>query len=297
MESPNYNSWTINQLKELLLKHNISDKDIKKSGKSKSKPLKSDYIRAIKKINKKNDININKYEKELTDVIPTIMQNLDPMTLRSINKGYYQQYNNKEIIYQFILKNIPFDAIDDVDDYFDNYEIFKKYQYEQVQKLDEEQIQFLLYYIYLINTDSVEQMDNASMEPYKSSGFMLYDNNILVYTQCDKADGKLGLTNSNPNNKSHITSFIYRFITQDDYDRFVELYYEENDITPLSKKEFQQSQVKMVNRLGYDMIQFLNYYMYLIRIKKIKFSNAIFDGFYVDGFIFLDGRLVAYNNR
>ncbi len=212
--------------------------------------------------------------------------NMDPIKSRAINRSYYKQTTIKDLIYNFVIKHCE---QENIKGYFKTYESFKQYQYEQINQLDDQMISFLTYYMYLINHDCVEQMDNETMRPTKTIGFLFYNNQILIVTNDSDANGKLKL-NTNPLSAKLIEPiliFIIRRFPRDEYNRLAEYY---------SYEQFKSYQYNMVRHMDSDMIQFLKYYIKLIKMNKLKFSSyQQFEGFNVNGFIFLNDRLVAFN--
>ena len=72
-----FDSWLVPELKEYLLQYNITPKDIKGSGKN-GNVVKKDLVRTAKKTSKFSPKKpTNTFPSELTDVLPTIIGNLD----------------------------------------------------------------------------------------------------------------------------------------------------------------------------------------------------------------------------
>ncbi len=287
-------TYKVSDLKKMLLEYNITDNDIIKTGESKTKPIKADYIRALEKV-KEKEMNLDLYLDELKDVTPNIMMNMDPIKSRAINRSYYKQTPIKDLIYNFVIKHFNYFEQKNMKDYFKTFELFKQYQYEQINQLDDQMVSFLTYYMYLINRDCVEQMDNETMRPTKTIGFLFYNNQILIVTNDSNANGKLKL-NINPlsiKQRDTIYVAIIDFFPRDEYNRLAK-YNEANNLQ--SYEQFKSYQYHMLRHMDSDMIQFLKYYIKLIKMNKLQFSSyQQFEGFNVNGFIFLNDRLVAFN--
>ena len=299
-----FDSWYVNELKEYLLQYNITPKDIKGSGKN-GNVVKKDLVRTAKKISKfspkTSKVSQNTFPSELTDVLPTIIGNLDYMKQREINKYYNQRNSIKDILYNFIIKTYPYNDIDDVIDYFPTFDLFKAYQREMIDNLSDDLVKFLTYYMYLINHGKIDQMDKEVMTPSQTKSFAFYDTEILIYTDYTenvKVDmGNPQLHQILPDDRESIYNYIIKHF--DDYDlNRMSYYYEENDIPTPSMKSFKKYQMIQVANMTNDMTDFLYQYIELIRKKNIFFStnNGLFN-FRPDGFIFLNDRAVIFNER
>ena len=82
MESENFNKWLLSDLKQLLLQYNISDSDIKGTGKN-GNVIKKDYVNTISKLDK----SLPKYNEPITqhineDIWFNIMLNLNDQDLK-----------------------------------------------------------------------------------------------------------------------------------------------------------------------------------------------------------------------
>lgn len=292
-----FESWLVSELKELLLQYNITPKDIKGTGKN-GNVVKKDLVRTAKKITKISPIK-NKFPPELSDVLPTIIGNLDYLKQREINKYYNQKHGIKDILYDFIIKTYPYNDIDDITDIFPTYDLFKEYQKQKINTLSDDLIKFLTYYMYLINHNKIDQMDKEVMTPYQTKSFAFYENNILIYTDYTenvKVDMENSKVNQIPNKR------LYDFIIKkfDDYDleRMSDYYFEENELLTPTMKSFNKYQMNQVSNLTDDMTNFLYQYIELIHKGELYFSNNNgLINFQPDGFIFLSNRLVIFNER
>jgi len=234
---------------------------------------------------------------ELTDVVPNIIQNLDVKTIRSLNLNYNNQYTNKDIIYNFIITHFDKSEIDDFNDYFDDINDFNNKQRQFVDQLDNQTIHFLMYYMFLINKGAVEQMDKEGMTPYKTICFALYNNQIIILTNYTQTNGQLKYNSKQKEFDPYIYNFIKKHFDQYDYYRLVEYYYEENDIIPSSFNNLIKSQSDILKIIDDDMNQFLRIFIKFILTKKLIFANMHFISFDVSGFLFLNERLVVFNER
>lgn len=305
MEDVNFNSWTVKDLKEYLLQYDIRAQDIKGSGKN-GNVIKKDLLKAANKMNKKN----NKTEKKviktkelifpptLTDVFPHIAENLDATTVRLINKEYYSQYPIKTMLYHFIVNHFDYDSIENMKTYFETYDIFLAYQKYAINTLDDDQFQFLIYYMYLINNHAIEQMDKDEMRPYQTVSFIFHNNDILLYTNYSDAKGKIIFNKEELNYDDYclVDVLIRVNFTQDDFKRMGELYYEENDLKTPTYKSFDRQQSIQVSKISNKMLTFLKYYIKLIQNDQIKILYTK-TNMSVSGFIFLNNRLVVFNER
>jgi len=295
-----FDLWIVSDLKDYLYQHDITLKDIRGSGQN-GNVIKKDLIRAAKKITKIKTQKPAEFPITLSDVIPTIVKNLNITTQRSLNQYYHQQYPIRDILYEFIIKNYKYNDIEDIKNYFDTYDNFKKYQKEKLNQMDDNMIKFLTYYMYLINTKKFDQMDKNSMNPYRTIAFALHKDNILIFTdfteneivpiQYVKVEKVKGF-------KRHIYSFIYTHFDEYDLYRLSNYYYEERDLKTPKFEEFMNYQLSQVSNIDEEMTKFLNIYIQLINQQKLYFSDLYStQTFDVDGFIFLNDRLVAFNER
>lgn len=306
MEPIDFNRWTVKELKEYLIQYDINIEDIQGSGKN-GNVIKLDLIRTIEDIEEGIQLNeLSMYQNtsvpiEFTDVVPTIIHNLDAKSARAINKYYYQQYSTKDILYNFIIKHFRYDNFDNIKDYFETYEIFKTYQKQQLEAVSQDLLDFLLYYMYLINNDAVEQMDKEGMDPCKTESFAFYEDKITIITYDDHANGKLPINPKNPikNKKNAASLFTFIKTNFDDYDlkRMGNYYYEDHDLYTPSYTNFMAAQFAQISLLDEDIIQFLDYYKKLIAQDKITLSSFLFSWFDASGFIFLNNRLITFNER
>lgn len=94
MEPENFNTWKVNDLKEYLLQYDILPKDIKGSGKN-GNVIKSDLIRTVKKVNKKENFNNEPINITLTnDIYQEVLYNLPIDDIKSFCLSNKNTHNN-----------------------------------------------------------------------------------------------------------------------------------------------------------------------------------------------------------
>ena len=224
------------------------------------------------------------------------------MKQRQINKYYNAKNSIKDILYNFIIKTYPYNDIDDVIDYFPTFDLFKAYQRKMIDELNDDLVQFLTYYMYLINHGKIDQMDKEVMTPYQTKSFAFFKDNILIYTDYTEnvivAIGNPQLHQILPDEKEHIYDYIINHFDRYDLNEMSDYYYDENDLPTPSMKSFKKYQMIQVTNMTDDMTDFLYQYIELIRKKKLYFSDdhRLFI-FRPDGFIFLNDRAVIFTER
>jgi hypothetical protein len=231
------------------------------------------------------------FPSNLRDVIPNIIENLDAITKRALNKALYNQHTNKDLIYQFIITHYDTSKITDFSSFFENQDAFNNYQRELVERLDEETVYFLMYYIYLINNQSVEQMSKFLMSPSKTIGFALYNDKILIMHNYEQAEGTLTFTKKSKKINQNIVTFIKNYFDVTDYDMLIA----NKIIEPVTFNFFMKLQSHTLKYITDDMTKFLEIYTKFISDRKIRFSSISFKGYIGSGFIFLNNRLVAFS--
>lgn len=299
MDHPDFNKWLIDDLKTYLLQHDIVlEKGSGKNGnviksdlvKQASKAYKADTKQSNIKYTTNNQTMSGEFPEQFNDLIPSILNNLNAKTLRSLNKSYYQEYSKKRLILNFMQKQfhlIKFDQDYNTQEKFNNYEI------QQLEKADDDMITYLYYLMYFINIDMLYIMDKYDSVPVKCVGFILYAGRIVLLS-----DGQI-LQNKEIRKKHvHLDKRnIYKFIKENfpriDYDRLVENYYLGGNVSIPSYKELMNYQKYLLSNFDDDMNNFLQFSIMLIGFFDlgINYPNDP-----VTGFLCLADKIIFTND-
>lgn len=333
MDHPDFNKWLVDDLKIYLLQHDIVLE--KGSGKN-GRVLKADLVKKASKAYKsesklfkispkKSPVKItkispkkspvksvkNEFPVQLNDVLPNIIGNMNINAVRSLNKNFNAQYPVKRLVYDYIVStfnHVHFGEEDDddenVSDYFSNLEEFKIYEQQQIDALDDKMIDYLFYLMYLMKNKAVYTMDKEGSSPYLCNGFFLYKSKLLLMFGDELLlnNHSKGLFKPETKNASKEKVIIYDFINKhfDDYDyqRMVGYYFEDNHLKTPTLKQMMIEQKKTLTKSDDDMIDFLMYTINLInKHKMVNHMEAVFNGFDITGFLFMNETIVFFNER
>jgi hypothetical protein len=320
MDHPDFNKWLVDDLKIYLLQHDIVLE--KGSGKN-GRVLKADLVKKASKaykseskLFKKSPVKITKkspvkseFPIELNDVLPNILGNMNINAVRSLNKKFNAQYPVKCLVYDYIVSkfnqvHLGEDEDENVSDYFSNLEEFKIYEQQQIDALDDKMINYLFYLMYLMKNKAVYTMDKEGSSPYLCNGFFLYKSKLLLMFSDElllnnhsKGIFKPEIKNASKE-KVNIYNFIDKHFDNYDYERMVDYYFQDNDLKAPTLKQMMIEQKKTLTKSDDDMIDFLMYTINLInKHKMVNHMEAVFNGFEISGFLFLNETIVFFNER
>ena len=165
-------------LKELLLQYNITNDDIKGTGRH-GRVLKQDRYKIYQSL---QDLPILPSE-----VVSIITKDLDLPVARLINKQYKED-KNKEFVFQFVKQHINEAIRKRIVDY--NWKLFKSkkefidHQWQVISSLDKEDV---LFYLKLIKKIKVKQVRSSSTDfrEYTPAEGFVFVNDIMILVPYD----------------------------------------------------------------------------------------------------------------